>query len=303
MQNQTSSKMRGEIPKKPIEVYYFSGTGNSLHVAKELQSRLPETKLIPIVGLLSKDSVKSNGDTVGFVFPIHGMTLPIAVKKFLKKLDLESATYVFAIATRGGTKCLAFSKIDALLKKQGKRLDACLVLNMPGNDPKLKDWQMATPGKIAQLETEVNRRLDAFQRVIISKEPYRVTDRDYIGFPYSYPLNSVMERLILFGMRFAEYDGLKDYFYADSKCVGCGTCEKVCLSNKIKMVDKKPVWQKNVKCHMCYTCLNYCPEQSVQIKSKWYMKSYTSEKGRYPHPYASARDIARQKEPYEKIGA
>jgi ferredoxin len=110
-----------------------------------------------------------------------------------------------------------------------------------------------------------------------------------------------MERLVRFGVLFAEYDGAKNYFFADSKCVGCGTCEKVCLSNKIKMVDKKPVWKKNVKCYMCYACLNFCPEQSVQIKSKWYMKSYTGEKGRYLHPYATARDIARQKEPNEKI--
>jgi ferredoxin len=301
MQNQTIGKTRGEISKTPIEVYYFSGTGNSLHVAKELQNRIPEMELIPIAGLLSKDSVKSNVGTVGFVFPTHGMTLPIPVKQFLNKLDLESATYIFAIATRGGTKCFAFCKIDTLLKKQGKHLDACLVLNMPSNDPKLKDWMMATPEKIAHLESEVNHRLDAFQDVIIKKEPYWVTDTDYVDFPYSYPINYVMERLVLFGVRFAEYDGLKDYFYADSKCVGCGTCEKVCLSNKIKMVDKKPVWQKSVKCHMCYSCLNYCPEQSVQIKSKWYMKSYTSEKVRYLHPYASARDIARQKELCEKI--
>ena len=301
MQNQTINKTRGQISTTPIEVYYFSGTGNSLHVAKELQNRIPEMELIPIAGLLSKDSVKSNVGTVGFVFPTHGMTLPIPVKQFLKKLDLESATYVFAIATRGGTKCFAFSKIDALLNRQGKHLDACLVFNMPSNDPKLKDWQMATPEKIARVESEVNHRLDAFRDVIIKKEPYRVTDTDYVDFPYSYPINYVMERLVLFGVRFAEYDGLKDYFYADSKCVGCGTCEKVCLSNKIKMVDKKPVWQKSVKCHMCYSCLNYCPEQSVQIKSKWYMKSYTSEKVRYLHPYASARDIARQKELCEKI--
>jgi len=40
------------------EIYYFSGTGNSLHVAKELQKRLPETNLIPIVSLLNKDVIK-----------------------------------------------------------------------------------------------------------------------------------------------------------------------------------------------------------------------------------------------------
>ena len=52
-----------------IEIYYFSGTGNSLYVAKELQKRIPETNLIPIVSLLSKDIIKTDGETVGFVFP------------------------------------------------------------------------------------------------------------------------------------------------------------------------------------------------------------------------------------------
>ena len=66
-----------------VEIYYVSGTGNSLHVAKELQKRILERNLIPIVSLLNKDRVKTNGEAVGLVFPIHGMTIPIPVKKFL----------------------------------------------------------------------------------------------------------------------------------------------------------------------------------------------------------------------------
>lgn len=85
-------------------------------------------------------------------------------------------------------------------------------------------------------------------------------------------------------------------FYSDSKCVGCGTCEKVCLSGKIKMVDGNPVWQKDVKSFFCHACLNYCPEQVVQIKSSRFLKSHTRENGRYSHPYATADDIAWQKE-------
>ena len=53
------------------EIYYFSGTGNSLHVARELQKRIPETNLIPIVSLLNNNVIETNGETVGFVFPIH----------------------------------------------------------------------------------------------------------------------------------------------------------------------------------------------------------------------------------------
>ena len=85
------------------EIYYFSGTGNSLHVAKELQKKIPETELIPIVSLLNNDIIKSSAKTVGIVFPVHALTIPIAVKKFLIKIDLNSAEYIFAIATRYGT--------------------------------------------------------------------------------------------------------------------------------------------------------------------------------------------------------
>ena len=66
-------------------------------------------------------------------------------------------------------------------------------------------------------------------------------------------------------------------------------CEKVCLSKKIKMINKKPVWKKDVQCFYCYACINYCPKQSVQIKS------FTEKNGRYSHPYATSDDIARQK--------
>ena len=57
------------------EIYYFSGTGNSLHVAKELQKRLPGSKLIPIVSFLDNDVVITKGETVGFVFPIYFTTV------------------------------------------------------------------------------------------------------------------------------------------------------------------------------------------------------------------------------------
>ncbi len=94
-----------------VELYYFSGTGNSLHVAKELQKRIPETNLIPMVSLINNDVVETRGETIGFVFPIHFTTVPMIVKSLISKLDLKSAKYIFAIATRQGTPCsTAFTK-------------------------------------------------------------------------------------------------------------------------------------------------------------------------------------------------
>jgi NAD-dependent dihydropyrimidine dehydrogenase PreA subunit len=84
-------------------------------------------------------------------------------------------------------------------------------------------------------------------------------------------------------------------FYYDVKCTGCGVCEKVCLAEKVQMVDGKPVWQEAVQCHGCFACLNFCPEESIQVKSTWYLKSYTDQNGRYHHPQVTAKDIAGQK--------
>ena len=85
------------------EIYYFSGTGNSLYVAKELQKRIPDAIIIPIVSLLNRKVIQTQGKAIGFVFPVHALTIPIAVKKFIKKSDLKASEYIFVIATRYGT--------------------------------------------------------------------------------------------------------------------------------------------------------------------------------------------------------
>jgi hypothetical protein len=51
------------------DIYCFSGTGNSLHVAKELQRRIPGTSLVPVASLLDKESIETRAETVGLVFP------------------------------------------------------------------------------------------------------------------------------------------------------------------------------------------------------------------------------------------
>jgi ferredoxin/flavodoxin len=277
-----------------MEIYYFSGTGNSLYVARELQKRMPGANLIPIVSLLNKDIIETRGETIGLVFPIHRMTLPIPVKNFIKKLDLELTKYIFAIATRASTQHMAFIEIENILKEKGKSLNSCFTLNMACNDPKFKGWLPTTNEEIGILESKVKNTLDSIQKTIINQENSR---EKYFGFIHSnlIPINYLLEHLVRLGMTFSEYDA-KDHFYANSKCISCGICEKVCLSGKVKMIENKPVWQKDVNCYMCYACLNYCPVKAVQIKSKIYMKSYTEENERYFHPYATADEIAEQKQ-------
>lgn len=269
------------------QIYYFSGTGNSLHVAKELKKRIPETKLISIVSLLNKEVIEITGEIVGFVFPIHLSMAPAPVMEFLKKLNLKSVEYIFAVATRAGSQHRAFIDLEKILKKEGKSLDSYFTLNMASNDPKFEGWHQATTEEVAKLESEVQNNLDFIQKIVLNRGESREKDMD---FTLPMPAFSLLSPLLPTLNKFYNIE-----FYSDSKCSSCGTCEKVCLSRKIKIIDGKPVWQDDAQCYFCNACLNYCPEQAVQIKSARFLRSYTKENGRYHHPEATADDIAGQK--------
>jgi ferredoxin len=284
------------------EIYYFSGTGNSLHVAKELQARIPETRLIPIVSLLHGDTVKTGAETVGLVFPQYASSTPKVVNRFIGRLDLATAKYIFAIATRGGTTCYAFGQIDKLLKKKGRRLDAYFVLTMPGgSEPLVEEYaEKITEERIARLESEMLGRLDSIGAIITAHKINRDEDCRGIDAPPPAFLKPYMPIIKLLELHLIPLGKLAESnfgFYADSKCTGCGLCEQVCLAQKIRMVNGKPMWQKKAECFGCLACLNYCPETAVQVESTWYLKSRTPENGRYHHPEITAKDIAGQKRP------
>lgn len=291
--------MKKEACSVNTEIYYFSGTGNSLHVAQEPQKRIPEARLSPILSLMNQEAISTSGERVGFVFPHYASTLPNVVREFVQKLDLTSAKYLFAIVTRGRTETMAFREMDAILKEKGRRLDSFFVFTMPsGSAPLVKGYaENVSKERAHRLESEMLARLDSIQRIIVNQDTSRERDTGDgtptppLLVPFLPLLRAVSPLLVRFGKLVeSSFD-----FYYDEKCTGCAMCEKVCLAGKVQMVDGRPVWQEAVKCHGCFACLNYCPLESIQVESSWYLKSYTSQNGRYHHPEIQAKAIAGQK--------
>jgi len=280
-------------------IYYFSGTGNSLHVAQELQRRISKPNLIPIVRLLGNDTIKTSADTVGFVFPNFCLTIPIPMHEFLKKIDLSSTRYLFAICTRGGSQSEAFDYTNILLNRQGKRLHAQIDINMPWNLPFGKQNLVgtSTEERIRELEAKMQKKLDVFSQCILAKEAYveEKADANYEIPRWQKVLFSLIPKSFNYKSHRYMYQNLLR-FYSDSNCNGCGICERVCLSNKIELVDKKPVWKEEVKCYACFACINFCSRRSIQIESRIpLVQSCTDINGRYHHKSVTYKDIAEQR--------
>ncbi len=276
------------------EIYYFSGTGNSLFVAKELQKRLPEAVLIPVASLADQKAFATNAGTVGFVFPVHATTIPFAIKDFIAKADLSSAAYLFAVATRRGTVFHGFDVMDAMLKKSSKQLGARFLLNMYGNEANREGYRVPSPDELNGIEAAVLNKLDSIADTVKSRRSSLEKDTEAF-IPVDPKKDWLPEKKALAGKTLAEMIGGKNYFYADDKCTGCGICKRVCPTGKISIYSRKPEWQKKTLCHMCFACLNYCPRQAVQVGNISGVKSNSESNGRYLHPYADSNDIAAQK--------
>ena len=67
------------------EIYYFSGKGNSLFAARELQKRIPGSELVPVIHLLQQAAIRTGAPDIGFVFPIHFARVPVAMRDFFRE--------------------------------------------------------------------------------------------------------------------------------------------------------------------------------------------------------------------------
>ena len=101
------------------KIFYFSGTGNSLYVAKRICELIPNSELVPIIGYIQSSNQTLKCKKMGLVFPIQGPMFLTAVKQFLDNSDLTDVEYIFSVSTRGGTTCRTEKELNKLLKIHG----------------------------------------------------------------------------------------------------------------------------------------------------------------------------------------
>lgn len=103
------------------KIYYFSGTGNSLAVARELKKHLSdETSICSITEFINEESVQADTDVLGFVFPVYFMDIPDVFKTFIEKLAFKNDTYIFAVATCNGAPGETLFNLNKCLVKKGQ---------------------------------------------------------------------------------------------------------------------------------------------------------------------------------------
>lgn len=83
------------------QLFYFSGTGNSLELARDIARNLDDTELVSIT-TVTAETIDINADVVGFMFPVYAWGVPRIMVDFIKRLKFKGNEYVFAAVTCGG---------------------------------------------------------------------------------------------------------------------------------------------------------------------------------------------------------
>lgn len=243
-------------------IYYFSATGNSLWAAKKISESIEGTKLVSISTLIDEETIHVKEDFVGIVIPVYYNSLPEIVERFLKKINVDSNSYVYAVATLGAKSSNIFTRMSTLLScklSYGKQI------TMPANY--IRMYSAPEEKNIKVLMKIAKKNVADIISDIKSKKVITCAKDSFI-------------RKVLFScvrkIWIKKLPTIDKGFNVDQSCTSCGLCEKVCPTRNIEIVNNHPKW--NGKCQDCVACINLCPTKSIQIKNR------TADRRRYKNP-------------------
>lgn len=253
-------------------IYYFTGTGNSLYVARTLSSSLQFPDPTRIVrNDKGPTADESPVGVLGVVTPVYMYRLPHRVADFLS--SAPAAAYCFLVAVHGGEPGGVFTEARRLRAATGRSLDAGYSVTVTGNylpygealsGDDLERRLDAVDTKTAEIAEAVRSRLSHFDE----ESPF------FARKVWPGPLYALGHRNIR---------RMDRQFTVDDNCNGCGTCVSVCPVENVSLEADRPLWHG--RCEQCFGCINLCPQSAIQYRDK------TIGLRRYRNPRVSLRDL------------
>lgn len=254
-------------------IYVFSGTGNSLWVARKLAQQFASTDIRPML-LPASQRIDSGADTIGIVFPVHMWGLPGRVLGWISRLGMEPGKYYFAVAVNAGQVAATLKQMKRAMKAHGADLSSGFSIVMPSN---YIPFGGAAPKERQQaLFAAASIRIRGIAAAVKEKKSLPVEK----GPIWQNILFSGLHRLAA-----PHVEKTDKKFWVDDKCDSCRLCERICPARNITMQNDRPVWQH--RCEQCLACLQWCPRESIQHGSG------TSRRARYHHPDIKANDLVK----------
>jgi ferredoxin len=251
-------------------IYYFSGTGNSLMIARAIATELGDTEIIRISDTI-KECASDSCTRVGLVFPVYYGGLPLIVQKFLPSLEAFRDRYIFAVANDAGSSGRAILQLRAELQQIGLYISSGFRLIMPQNFT--IGYDAPNEGEIA---ATLNKALSKIPEIIDLVKGMKI--RTSTADSSAYSGQSRRYQYFIAGVNDSDTE-----FWCEESCTQCEACVRVCPVHNIVMKDGRPSWLH--KCEQCLACVNWCPVEAIQHGRD------SLGRGRYTNPKVTIDDF------------
>lgn len=230
----------------------FSGTGNSLRVARQLSSLLGDsiTELRGSV-LLSPEQFRTDGsERIIWVFPTHSWGVPPMLLRFMRKTKIVCCDH-YMVTTCGDDIGNCHIMWRKAVTETGGNPVAAFSVTMPNT-------YVAFPGfDTDSAELEYDKLEKSADRVRAVAECIRsgkaVDDVTRGAMPW-------LKTSVIYPWFVRNMINPRKFHLSDS-CVGCGTCAGSCPVDNITLKDGRPVWGNT--CAMCLACYHSCPGRAI----------------------------------------
>lgn len=249
-------------------IYYFTGTGNSLFIAKRLAEKLGNTEIKRITKSSIYQMKAETYDTVGIVYPVYWGSVPKIVLTFVKQLKYHQANYFYGVVTCGGMSAGASGQLFRAFKKNDMTLNASFEVVMPSNNQ--TSYPPASHSGIQSSLSKNERDIESIYSTILEKTNHA------LRFGVSSALGHVLIQVMI-------PKNSDKHFTVDESCSSCGLCSQVCPAGNIKLENGVPQYMH--ECYRCTACLQMCPKKSIQFKEK------SRNWGRYHHPEVQVNEL------------
>lgn len=262
-------------------IFYFTGTGNSLAVARGIADKIEDVRLISIADAVKEDNIDlSSYERIGFAIPVYYQRVPAIVRRFIEKLVFSKSQYIFSIITFVGHYGRIFLELKHDIAVRGGTLNAGFLIFMPGNY--IVSYN-AFP-KIIQriLFRRKDKNVNYISIFVKEKKALFETKWAWLSGPFGVleiihkspePVNNII----------SNFSGDAKNFNVSNKCTGCAICERICPVSNIKMKSKQPDWGN--RCEKCMACIQWCPAKAIQYGNK------TEKRKRYHNPEIKISDM------------
>lgn len=253
-------------------IYYFSGTGNNLAIAKRLGEELGNTDIFPITTLLENKKISEEYQRVGFTVPSYFSHIPPIVGKCMSDLLLTKEQKIFTIAGCGGNRGRATEDMRQLIENVGKKVTYEFMLILPGSY--ILSYN-AFPKWYQQITIKYSyRKIKKIVKILKSDSKARNLGK---GLFYSPKYEERLQESI------REFSEKGKRFEVSEACIECQNCVKVCPVHNIQIVDNKVLFGD--KCQQCMACIQWCPAKAIDVNG------IAQNRNRYHHSDITYNDM------------